>query len=450
MSTIAIRDEFLAAADDWICAGYGLLLRYLAIETSAGKELLAGSLYFQPLQSPLHDFSISTGPICAGQRVIRSMTKKGAIHFLKNALNGRLEDEELHLELPAFTSRELDFYSDMHARDRWFTELQLKVTGSHSDEAGSLTERGIEHALRKINIPFDGLNDLCSWLEFESSAVLAGTTSINIRISPPAILEFSEKSLASGELKIALKAHARLDIQKLSVALRFFPGKPAESRMQVGANVKWGSAKKGVRTGELIVHLPDADRALIMLTVGSITAQRQWFTDPLKTVNFRLLATQFYDENLKQIRQSIFSPNDGRKFEQAIACLLFILGFSPAVQLESDAPDLIVTSPNGALVVVECTIKIADFQSKIGKLIDRHHGLSKALISAQHHGRIRAVLVCSLSRAQIAVTEQELAQSGIVLVCKEQLEEAFLQINTTPNADAVLENLFRTTLGETV
>jgi hypothetical protein len=163
LSTIAVRDEFLAAASDWICFGYSLVVRYLAIETPYGKKVLAGSLYFQPLPSPLHDFAICAGPIFAGQRVLRSMTKRKALNFLWGTLDGHLEDENLQLQLPLPPSRELDFYSDIHVRDRWFTELNLKVAGSRSDEASTLIETGIEHALRRASVPFDGLNDLCSW-----------------------------------------------------------------------------------------------------------------------------------------------------------------------------------------------------------------------------------------------------------------------------------------------
>ena len=180
-----------------------------------------------------------------------------------------------------------------------------------------------------------------------------------------------------------------------------------------------------------------------MLVVGKITAQRQWFTDPLKAVNLRFLATQFYDENLKQLHQALLSPTDSRKFEQAIAALLFVLGFAPAVQVETNAPDLIVASPSGQLIVAECTTKIADFHSKLGKLIDRRRALARTLTNAQHNGRVHAFLVCALPRDQIAATQRELIQNQIVLVCREQIEAALLQVNAPGNADVMLENLLR-------
>jgi len=167
-------------------------------------------------------------------------------------------------------------------------------------------------------------------------------------------------------------------------------------------------------------------------------------------VNIRLLGTQFYDGNLKQLRQALLTVSDGKKFELAVASLLFILGFATAVQIELDAPDLIVASPLGRLLVVECTTRIADFQAKLGKLVDRRRALTAALESTQHIGPVHAFLVCALPRDQIAANQQELVQRQIVLFCREQIEEALLRTNMTTDPDAALLELLATAFPKNV
>jgi hypothetical protein len=440
MSRDAIQNEFFSAAKDWICPGYGLLTRFLAIQTPKGKKLLAASLYFHPIPSSLHDFSFSAGLLCAGQKLSRSLTKDTSLEQIKLALRGQIEHSDSDLELP-LQAGGVDYYSDLHLQDRWLTDLHLNVIGDRNDEASLLINKGVDHALRKADIPFDGLGDLCSWLEFDRSAVLGGSAVINIRVAPPVLLEFSECSLKEGTLTVALQAHSKFDVRRLSLAARNFPGKPAESRRQLGSKVEWGASSNGVKKGGFSIPLPEADRALVMLIVGDITAQRQWLADPKKTVNIRLLGTQFYDGNLKQLRQALLAVSDGKKFELAVASLLFILGFAPAVQIELDAPDLIVASPLGRLLVVECTTRIADFQAKLGKLVDRRRALTAALESTQHIGPVHAFLVCALPRDQIAANQQELVQRQIVLFCREEIEEALLRTNMTTDPDAALLEL---------
>ncbi|WP_395054659.1 hypothetical protein [Polaromonas sp.] len=118
--------------------------------------------------------------------------------------------------------------------------------------------------------------------------------------------------------------------------------------------------------------------------------------------------------------------------------MLFLLGFSPAVQVESQAPDLIVATAGGKLALVECTLKIADFQNKLGKLVDRRNALLTALEANGQAIDVSAFLVCALPRAQVAVDEARLNQLRVILLCKDDLVQAFTQLRSPRDADEML------------
>lgn len=179
-----------------------------------------------------------------------------------------------------------------------------------------------------------------------------------------------------------------------------------------------------------------------MLMIGRSTVRRQWFLDPQKARNNRLLAVQHFDQDLKMIRSAVLETSDSARFEQGVAALLFLLGFSPCLQLETASPDLIVTTPGGRLVIVECTTRIADFSAKLGKLVDRRGSLTKSLSASRHPSEVVAVLVCRLPRDQIAAQVEELRSRSIILISGEELVSGFNLVRHSNDPDEILDEAF--------
>ncbi len=148
---------------------------------------------------------------------------------------------------------------------------------------------------------------------------------------------------------------------------------------------------------------------------------------------------QHFDVDLKMVRQALLDASDQAKFERGVASLLFLLGFNPALQLETDAPDLIVTTPSGRLMVVECTTRIADFTAKVGKLVDRRGALSKHLTEAGHPLPVTSVLVCRLPRDQIATHEEQLRTHNTILVAGEDISSALERLRFPSDPDKMLD-----------
>lgn len=147
------------------------------------------------------------------------------------------------------------------------------------------------------------------------------------------------------------------------------------------------------------------------------------------------------------VKRAVLETEDQNRFELGIAALLFLLGFSPAVQLETDSPDLIVATTGGRVILIECTLRVADFSMKLGKLVDRRRALSKTYESASHYAEVHAVLVCALPKDQIAVRHQELKDHQVYLITKDELSSAFNRLTFAPNPDALLEELINQNSG---
>ena len=438
MNRQTTRDQFLEAASEWICDSYSLGINYLATKDEGLLKIIDASIFVNPLpQVKSNDFTMTVGSLFVGQEFFNSLSSLEIIKRIRNAINGELNVNGLQLKLDA--SSDLDYYSETSHQNTWFSELHLLVSGSKLNVASASELMHNDNSLRCATPPFDGLADLCSWLNLTDRRQNSNTTSINLRILPPVDIVFESSSIHDNNLNLALTAHPKFDISKIGLATREFPGNGIQSRKQSSKLISWKRIKNGLRPGVLGMKLSNADSVLAMLTVGGRTIRRQWFTDSSKAINARYVATQLFDKDLKQLRQVLLAPSDSVRFEQGISSLLYLLGFSNAIQVETQAPDILVTSPNGKVAIVECTIRIADFQTKLGKLVDRRNALMALLNATGHNLHVDAFLVCGLPKSQIAIENRQLASHKITLLSKEDISNAFLHLRIPSNPDEMLD-----------
>lgn len=403
-----------------------------------GALLWDASIALLPLPATQDlSFQIDSTGLTVGQvqRVVHD--KDELMELLREAANGTVRLSNEVLTLPS--SGAYDFYSEMSHRERWFSELHLQIIGSSRPIPSSAELANIDNGLRLAHPPFDGLSDATAWLGLRSPMSAGEASSISIRVGPPVDLIFDRCALAEDRLHLTLNAHPEFDVSRVGLAMRTVPGNGLAARQQVANQITWNSEYGGRLEGVAHIDLQHADQVLVMLMVGSSTVRRQWFVDPAKARNNRLLAVQHFDRELKMIKQAVLESTESAKFEKGVAALLFLVGFSPVLSVETDAPDLIVTTPGGKLVIVECTTRIADFASKVGKLVDRRGSLSKSLTTSGHPATVSAVLVCRLPRDQIAAQASELRSHNTILVTGEDLSAAFDRLRFPNDPDRILD-----------
>lgn len=438
MSNSNLVEAFLRSAGDWLCDGYALDTRYVAATTSSGPEIFSASLLLNPLPPQRRDlgFRIAGSRFLIGQTQVPSARKASLVDILTQAVSGeiRVADQKMRL-LP---EPALDFYSEMSFRDRWFSELHLQVLGARRPQPSSFELATADNELRLASPPFDGVTDACNWLGLTAPGSTANPNTINIRVGPPVDLIFDECRLAADRLRLTLHAHPKFDVSRVHLAVRAAPGSGLLGRQQIAGDIAWFRARNGRRPGVVEIVLPQADSALAMLMIETSTVRRQWFIDPAKARNNRYLAVQHFDRELRMVRQAVLESSDSAKFEHGVAALLFLLGFTASVQLETDAPDLVVTTPGGKLTIVECTVRTSDIAAKIGKLVDRRGSLSKYLAASGHPAEVIAVLVCRLPLDQLPAQALEASQNRVVLLTNENLLAAFDRVRSPEDPDEVL------------
>lgn len=444
MSVLTVSDEntssaFLDAAQAWVCDGYSCDMRFMASHSPQGYSIWEAAIYFNPLP-PLQDLNmiVDCDRVIVGQQQLNNQKKSKLFGLINNAINGVLEIPGKTLELPR--DRSLYLYSEMSNRDRRFYDLHLFVGGAVRPNPPQSELALIDNALRAATPPFDGLSDILHWLNLSNPASDSRSSGINLRVGPPVDMIINESTLREDKLHLVLHAHPKFETRHVGLAVRGVPEDGLHSRRQLSGEIRWSRVKNGRKIGEVDVQIKGTDSAVVMLMIGSSTVRRQWLVDATKARNHRLVAIQNFDKDLKRIRQAVLENADSAKFENGIAALLFLLGFSPSVQIETDSPDLVVATPFGRIALVECTIKIADFSEKVGKLVDRCGALTKALQASRHPAKVAAVLVCRQPRDQIAAQVEELRTHNVILLTREDLEAGFEQLRIPNDPDKMLND----------
>ncbi|MBU1624824.1 MAG: hypothetical protein KJ850_07220 [Gammaproteobacteria bacterium] len=435
------KSQFISAAEDWVCNSSSLDIRYVAIKVGEKTNLLAASIGVSPVPPKLDmSFSLATEGVFAGQIQESGKSKKEILELLMKAAQGKIDANGLTFEL--LEDGELGYHSELIWGDKWFSELELQVIGGRNNSFAysHVDSSKIDDALRQATPPFDGLADLVGWLGLKTPVQTSSAPSINLAVMPPVDYDFRACKLEKDLLSLKLLSHPEFDLGKLNFAVRTVPGDGIQSRRQIASDFKWKLSRKGVREGKTKIRLKNADSALTMLVIGNTTVRRQWFIDQAKSGNNRLVTVQLFDKELRMVRNALFESSDATRFEMGVASLFFLMGFSSVVQLESDSPDVVVATPSGRLVLVECTTRIADFSLKLGKLVDRKRMLIKQLSDSQSPSTVDGVLVCGVPRDQIAIREEELQKHQIALISKDELYSSLDRVRFHIDPDKYIDD----------
>jgi hypothetical protein len=434
------RDHFLPAAHDWICDPYTAVIGYVARRRDNANHLLAASLNLHPYALPQDSsFKVETEDILAGILQLTG-SKKDLLEIVHKAAVGSVEAHGHQFLLPCDGS--YSYFSEFVSGERWYDTLNLRVAGSfpktHSNPS-YLMQCVTDNALRCTTPPFDGLAGLFTWLGLNNPEGTGHQPTIDLRVIPPIDFDANpEVGLRNSCLRLALSAHPKFDLGKFSLAVMPFPGIGVKNRAHLASHVKWSAPEANKRDGELEVPLENADNVEVMLMIEQTTVRRQWKLDPTKADNYRLMAMQHFDPNLTKVKEALES-RDGRQFEKGVGALLFLMGFSSALQPETNAPDIIVSTLGGRIVLVECTTRIADFHEKLGKLVDRKAALTKVMQDRIIPPRVVGMLVCGLPKDQIAADVEELREYQVPMLTKEALDGALERVRFHVDPDAVID-----------
>lgn len=422
---------FESAQSKWLCDPYSLEIRYIARE----NELLACIAHFWPLGSDTgHNFHLDTSHIFAGREFFKDCSIEKLNTYLEELKQGKLSVNGKTFELKA--NNGLSYYSEMISKERWFCDAHLRVSGGTINPFSPTEITKINDDLRLLPMPFDGLPDLLNYLNLNDPMSGHSQSAVELRIFPPIDMRIADSHLSKEKFTLLLHGHSRLNTQDISVAVRMFL-EDHKSRKQLAANIKWSRKKDGTQIGRLQLQAKKTFAVLAILMAGGNTVRRQFYDDFQRLPNRRLVAVSKFDENLRMLKRGL-AETDANAFEIAVNTLAYLLGFSGSVLNENDAPDIILSSPQENLVVVECTTRIKDFFAKLNKLVDRRNALLSLLAETNDSRKVYCYLICGLPRDQIAYDSKELARHKVTLLTKESLDLLLNQLKIPMDLEQML------------
>jgi hypothetical protein len=438
MHDVKVIDDFLESASEWVCDEYFVDIRYFGEIVGVSYRLVSAAISVLPLPpSKDFNFSIDANKFFSGQIQKKCSKKEDLLKILNQAVSGGIDITGRVVHISS-NNDSCSAYSPVVLRDAWFSPLQLNMYSSEQNFSYTLDLTSIDNTLRKSDPLFDGLNDLSNWLDIKIPTDSSQSAQINITISPPVDFLLTECVLFNNSLKIRLIAHPLFSVERVNLGVRVSPYDSLSGRIQLAQKIIWEASENNFQMGTVTIDLNRAESVLMMLMIGNVTVRRHWIIDPNKARNNRFLAIQHFDKDLAMIKHAIFNGKDGRYFECAISSLLFMLGFSSTMQVETDSPDLIVSTPEGKLIIIECTLKISDFSNKLGKLVTRRGTLFKYLKDSGHHADPIAILVCRQPRNEISAAHDDLTSHKVILICAEELEILLEKVRNFPNPDQLI------------
>ncbi len=177
---------------------------------------------------------------------------------------------------------------------------------------------------------------------------------------------------------------------------------------------------------------------------GGVAQHQFWVTDPSTAQNARRVAYEGIDPGLDALQEVLrrdgFKGRDARDLESAVSWLLWMLGFGAAhlgaMPKLQDAPDILATTPQGHFAAFECTTGSLRADNKLPKLIERAEALRRRLDAAgNRHLRAIAAIVTTRPRDEVAREAAEAERQRVLVVAREDLEEAVANTALYPDAE---------------
>lgn len=163
---------------------------------------------------------------------------------------------------------------------------------------------------------------------------------------------------------------------------------------------------------------------------------------------FRAMSRPIYENKLDRLTD-FFSRSgargrDARDLESRIAWLLWILGFSVGhfggTDPNQETADLIAVTPKGHFAVIECTTGSLREGNKISLVIDRAARVRQSVAASNNKEvRVLPVIVGSRARAEIGADIEQAEKQGVLVISRENLEQAVAGNLVFVNAEQLYE-----------
>lgn len=305
---------------------------------------------------------------------------------------------------------------------------KLSLYGAQGNDLPVIDE--VTLALRAAETPYDSVEEFAN--DFSIVGFRRDIATVEVTANSVAAVDLTRRVVGSrAEMGVFLASN--LDPKECAVGYKvLIKGEVAERKRISGENLQW-SKQENHWYGSAEISVPQAAVVQCFASYSGHAQHHGWIADPDTFPNVLRVLHQGFDTNLEGLKTYLFDEKHlekfSRDFEDGITNLLFMMGFSVnplrGKPLEY-GPDIIATTKNGNVILVECTTGQINKNGKLSKLVDRVEVIRGHLNNAAYgHLKVLPVLVTARPKDAIGKADFDAARAqGVLVMTKENLLDA--------------------------
>jgi hypothetical protein len=301
----------------------------------------------------------------------------------------------------------------------------------------------LDWELRAASTPYEGLQEVA--FEYRLGG-LRGIVSVEVIAFNVAAVDYTSPVTGSkAEIRVML-AHG-WTTDDVSLGCRVISQGRVETRFLLKGTAMFWEQKSEHQYGTAEIVVPPAAVVHCFVSYRGIAQHYGWLSDPSTAQNPKRAVYNKFDSKLEVLTdflsKSGAKSRDARDLEAGVAWLLWMLGFSVAhlggTDRTQDAADLVATTPQGHFAVVECTTGQLK-ADKLSLLVERADRVKQGVIESNYkHLRVLAAIVTCKTRMEISADIEQAEKLGVLVMTREDLEQALNRTLPLPNADRLYE-----------
>ena len=320
----------------------------------------------------------------------------------------------------------------------------LRIFGAKFDQHEN--KESLSWQVMASSQPYGSFSELLGDFNLIDPGNLGGI--IEVTGNVPCIVNRDESHLVEGKATITINALEGLDQNKLRIGLQIF-GRGATERRSLSADgFKWES-NGPIKSGSCNFDAPSASIVRIFLSYAGEIQNHTWIEDFTASPNVRRIIHQTFDPGFELLSSMLQKPperrQDSREFEAAVGWLFWMLGFSPiawsASKRLTDAPDLVMQSDDGTILVLEATIGTLRVENKLPNLIERTQRIRSTLERVGQHFRVLPILCTALEDDSIAADLDHAQSLGVGVISSSVLEAYARRTMQNPNSNSIVSEI---------
>jgi hypothetical protein len=425
-------NAFYGAIAPWESGYENNSFAYVAIRRGSVFVIVQGAIWLNAMHSKTPFKTFESQNVRAGHFLLSDL-KKTFKELIDDIGNGSVNTPQGEFIFPQDIPSHRASFTPIHpsVQQSQSRVNVLRLTGGRQLLEGRPSV--LDWELRSSTVPHDTVQELFA----EYGLVGLFADAITIEVIGTAVMGFDgdNSKITDETAHIVIRLANTLDVEGASLGYRELNKGKVTRGVLTGSQFAWKKSDE-MQIGTFDLSVTKA-AILHCYAIYKGAAQTHWYIyDPTTSQNSRREVVESFDSGLAVLNTFISRPNskghDARDFEVAVAWLFWMLGFG-TVQMGStartqDFADLILTTPQGQIAIVECTTGLLRADSKLSKLVARHSTVRQRLNQSNNsHVKLLPVMVSSLPRAELQADLEQAEKLGVFVVAKEDLDHIVLR-----------------------